>query len=98
MFRDHHSKEPIVGLAPLSYNMGSFQNTPIEMKIRLVFLLLLFLYGCADISNTKVLKLGSERQALEMLKVGSLAMTKVSGAVMGNFAPKIKCHCFWPCW
>ncbi len=100
------------------------------MKIRLVFLLLLFFYGCADISNTKVLKLahgldsshpvhkgmlfmaesiakkskgtllieiypsqqlGTERQALEMLQIGSLAMTKVSGAVMENFAPKIKC-------
>jgi TRAP-type C4-dicarboxylate transport system substrate-binding protein len=107
------------------------------MKIRLVFLLLLFLYGCADISNIKVLKLahgldslhpvhkgmlfmaesiakkskgtllmeiypsqqlGTERQALEMLQIGSLAMTKVSGAVIENFAPKIKCRCFWRCW
>jgi tripartite ATP-independent transporter DctP family solute receptor len=36
-------------------------------------------------------QLGTERQALELLQIGSLAMTKVSGAVMENFAPKIKC-------
>jgi len=36
-------------------------------------------------------QLGTERQALELLQIGSLAMTKTSGAVMENFAPKIKC-------
>ncbi len=36
-------------------------------------------------------QLGTERQALELLQIGSLAMTKVSGAVMENFSPKIKC-------
>lgn len=35
-------------------------------------------------------QLGSERQALELLQIGSLAMSKTSGAVMENFAPKIK--------
>ena len=35
-------------------------------------------------------QLGTERQALELLQIGSLAMTKVSGAVMENFAPKTK--------
>lgn len=33
-------------------------------------------------------QLGTERQCLELLQIGSLAMTKVSGAVMENFAPK----------
>lgn len=36
-------------------------------------------------------QLGTERQALELLQIGSLAMTKVSGAVMENFAPNMKC-------
>jgi len=36
-------------------------------------------------------QLGTQRQALELLQIGSLAMTKTSGAVMENFAPKIKC-------
>ena len=35
-------------------------------------------------------QLGTERQALELLQIGSLAMTKTSGAVMENFAPQIK--------
>ena len=35
-------------------------------------------------------QLGTERQALELLQIGSLAMTKVSAAVMENFAPKTK--------
>ncbi|MEL6355530.1 MAG: TRAP transporter substrate-binding protein [Bacteroidota bacterium] len=35
-------------------------------------------------------QLGTERQCLELLQIGSLAMTKVSGAVMENFAPEIK--------
>ncbi|GAB5519380.1 MAG: TRAP transporter substrate-binding protein [Rhodothermales bacterium] len=32
-------------------------------------------------------QLGTERQCLELLQIGSLGMTKVSGAVMENFAP-----------
>lgn len=35
-------------------------------------------------------QLGSERQCLELLQIGSLAMTKVSAAVMENFAPTTK--------
>jgi len=35
-------------------------------------------------------QLGTERQCLELLQIGSLAMTKVSGAVMENFAPKMQ--------
>ena len=35
-------------------------------------------------------QLGSERECLELLQIGSLDMTKVSGAVMENFAPKTK--------
>lgn len=35
-------------------------------------------------------QLGTERQALELLQIGSLAMTKVSAAVMENFAPNTK--------
>jgi len=35
-------------------------------------------------------QLGTERQCLELLQIGSLAMTKVSGAVMENFAPRLK--------
>ena len=35
-------------------------------------------------------QLGTDRQALELLQIGSLAMSKTSGAVMENFAPKIK--------
>lgn len=35
-------------------------------------------------------QLGSERECLELLQIGSLDMTKVSGAVMENFAPKLK--------
>ncbi len=104
------------------------------MSKRLPFLLLLLpflflLHGCAEISDTKFLKLahgldvthpvhagmefmaerlaekssgklqieiypaqqlGTQRQALELLQIGSLAMTKASGAVMESFAPKIK--------
>ncbi|HPR01772.1 MAG TPA: TRAP transporter substrate-binding protein DctP, partial [Saprospiraceae bacterium] len=32
-------------------------------------------------------QLGSEREVLELLQIGSVAMTKVSAAVMANFAP-----------
>lgn len=35
-------------------------------------------------------QLGTERQALELLQIGSLAMSKTSGGVMENFSPKIK--------
>ncbi|MCO6490767.1 MAG: TRAP transporter substrate-binding protein [Phaeodactylibacter sp.] len=35
-------------------------------------------------------QLGTERQCLELLQIGSLAMTKVSAAVMENFAPTIQ--------
>ena len=35
-------------------------------------------------------QLGSERQCLELLQIGSLAMTKVSGAVMENFSPELQ--------
>ncbi len=35
-------------------------------------------------------QLGTERQCLELLQIGSLAMTKVSAAVMENFAPNVK--------
>lgn len=35
-------------------------------------------------------QLGTERQCLELLQIGSLDMTKVSAAVMENFAPKMK--------
>ncbi len=35
-------------------------------------------------------QLGTERQCLELLQIGSLAMTKVSAAVMENFEPKIQ--------
>lgn len=35
-------------------------------------------------------QLGTERQCLELLQIGSLAMTKVSGAVMESFAPRTK--------
>lgn len=35
-------------------------------------------------------QLGGERQLLELLQIGSLAMTKVSASVMENFAPKMK--------
>ncbi|MBU2950966.1 TRAP transporter substrate-binding protein [Tamlana agarivorans] len=35
-------------------------------------------------------QLGSEREALELLQIGSLDMTKVSAGVLENFAPKLK--------
>jgi tripartite ATP-independent transporter DctP family solute receptor len=35
-------------------------------------------------------QLGSERQCLELLQIGSLGMTKVSAAVLENFAPRMK--------
>jgi tripartite ATP-independent transporter DctP family solute receptor len=35
-------------------------------------------------------QLGAERQCVELLQIGSLAMTKVSAAIMEGFAPKYK--------
>jgi tripartite ATP-independent transporter DctP family solute receptor len=35
-------------------------------------------------------QLGSEREVLELLQIGSVAMTKVSAAAMANFAPEYK--------
>jgi tripartite ATP-independent transporter DctP family solute receptor len=35
-------------------------------------------------------QLGTERECLELLQIGSLDMTKVSAAVMENFSPKMK--------
>lgn len=35
-------------------------------------------------------QLGSEREMLELLQIGSIAMTKVSAATMANFAPQYK--------
>ena len=35
-------------------------------------------------------QLGSERECLELLQIGSLGMTKVSAGVLENFAPKMK--------
>ena len=35
-------------------------------------------------------QLGTERQCLELLQIGSLGMTKVSAAVLENFAPDLK--------
>ncbi len=35
-------------------------------------------------------QLGSEREVLELLQIGSIAMTKVSAAAMSNFAPEYK--------
>ena len=35
-------------------------------------------------------QLGSERQCLELLQIGSLGMTKVSAAVLENFTPKMQ--------
>jgi tripartite ATP-independent transporter DctP family solute receptor len=35
-------------------------------------------------------QLGSERQCLELLQIGSLGLTKVSASVMENFAPNLK--------
>ncbi|MCM4157925.1 TRAP transporter substrate-binding protein [Gramella sp. AN32] len=35
-------------------------------------------------------QLGSERECLELLQIGSLGMTKVSTAIMGNFASELK--------
>ncbi len=99
------------------------------IKVLSVFLVSVFLLGCADSSKHKVLKLahgldpthpvhkgmvfmaerlaeksggkltidiypsgqlGSEQQCVELLQIGSLAITKVSAAVMEGFTPKFK--------
>jgi len=96
------------------------------LSIIKIFLLLVFLTGCREVDQTKVLKLahgldqshpvhhgmvymanrvkelsdgrmridiypsgqlGSERENVEMLQIGSLAITKVSAAIMEGFAP-----------
>ena len=35
-------------------------------------------------------QLGNERELLELLQIGSLSLTKVSAAIVENFAPKFK--------
>ena len=35
-------------------------------------------------------QLGTERQCVELLQIGSLDMTKVSASILENFAPSIK--------
>ncbi len=51
----------------------------------------------AEISNGQMTmkiypsgQLGSERELLELLQIGSLSLTKVSAAIVENFAPKFK--------
>lgn len=46
--------------------------------------------GKMDIEIYPSQQLGSERECLELLQIGSLDMTKVSVGVMENFAPKMK--------
>jgi len=46
--------------------------------------------GALEIEIYPSQQLGSERQCLELLQIGSLAMTKVSAAVYENFAPDSK--------
>lgn len=99
------------------------------LKVLVVFLFAVFLLGCTQKGNQKVLKLahgldpshpvhkgmvfmaerleeksegkltidiypsgqlGSEQQCVELLQIGSLAITKVSAAVMEGFTPKFK--------
>jgi len=100
-----------------------------NLKIFVVLVLAASLFGCANTSDHKVLKLahgldpthpvhkgmefmaqrlaeksngkltldiypsgqlGSEQQCVELLQIGSLAITKVSAAVMESFTPKFK--------
>ncbi len=100
-----------------------------SLNVFSVFLLSVFLFGCAGSGDHKVLKLahgldpshpvhkgmvfmadrlaeksdgkltidiypsgqlGSEQQCVELLQIGSLAITKVSAAVMEGFTPKFK--------
>ena len=46
--------------------------------------------GTMSISIYPNQQLGSERQTLELLQIGSVGMTKVSAAVLENFAPNVK--------
>lgn len=46
--------------------------------------------GKLDIKIYPSQQLGTERQCLELLQIGSLAMTKVSAAVMENFSPNMQ--------
>lgn len=46
--------------------------------------------GSMQISIYPNQQLGSERQTLELLQIGSVGMTKVSAAVLENFAPNVK--------
>lgn len=46
--------------------------------------------GALEIEIYPSQQLGTERQCLELIQIGSLAMTKVSAAVMENFAPNIQ--------
>ncbi|GAB5551333.1 MAG: TRAP transporter substrate-binding protein [Saprospiraceae bacterium] len=101
----------------------------IKVKVSILWLSLLVLGSCGEISETTSLKLahgldvqhpvhkgmefmaerlaeksdgklqieiypsqqlGTERQCLELLQIGSLAMTKVSAAVLENFAPNMQ--------
>lgn len=46
--------------------------------------------GTMDVKIFPDGQLGSEREVLELLQIGSIAMTKVSAATMANFAPEYK--------
>ncbi len=46
--------------------------------------------GTLDVKIFPDGQLGSEREVLELLQIGSIAMTKVSAATMANFAPEYK--------
>jgi len=46
--------------------------------------------GAMDVKIFPDGQLGTEREVLELLQIGSIAMTKVSAATMANFAPEYK--------
>ena len=46
--------------------------------------------GVLDVKIFPDGQLGSEREVLELLQIGSIAMTKVSAATMANFAPEYR--------
>jgi len=46
--------------------------------------------GALDVRIFPDGQLGTEREVLELLQIGSIAMTKVSAATMSNFAPEYK--------
>jgi len=59
--------------------------------------MVVFAEAVAETSNGKLMvkifpdgQLGTEREVLELLQIGSIAMTKVSAAAMANFAPEYK--------